>query len=141
MLHVPHIFRVLGWNKRPLTYDDFLWACDELGIRVQRTPTQTRGMFFECRGEPIISLSARLLGVELWHTAFHELAHSQLHAPGLRCFSPASVSKAEAEAEALAVSSVLDEPSLIRIVGGGELHDYPRKLVMARIKLRQRRQF
>ena len=141
MLEVPRIFRVLGWNKRPLAYDDFLWACDDLGIMVQRTPTETRGMYFECRGAPVISLSDRLFGVELWHTAFHELAHSQLHAPGLRCFCPASVSKAESEAEALGVSSVIDEPTLIRIVADGELHDFPRRMLKARVRIRQRRQF
>lgn len=87
-MQVPRIFRVLGWNERPLTYEDFLWACDVLGILILRPSMRTPGMYFDCRGRPIISLSSRLQGVELWRVAFHELAHSQLHAPGLRCFCP-----------------------------------------------------
>lgn len=140
-MHVPRIFRVLGWNERPLTYDDFLWACDLLGILILRPHMRTPGMYFECRGRPVISLSSRLQGVELWRVAFHELAHSQLHAPGLRCFCPRSVSKAEAEADALALSSVIDEPKLYRIIAEGELHDFPQKMMSARIKVLEQRQF
>lgn len=141
MLEVPRIFRVLGWNKRPLTYDDFLWACDELGIKVQRPPVKTPGMYFECRGQQVISLSNRLQGVSLWRVAFHELAHNQLHAPGLRCFCPGWVSKTESEAEALALCSVIDGPKLYRIVAEGELYDFPRKMVNARLKVAEHRLF
>jgi hypothetical protein len=141
MLEIPRIFRVLGWNKRPLTYDDFLWACDELEIKVQRPLMKTPGMYFECRGQQVVSLSSRLQGVSLWRVAFHELAHSQLHAPGLRCFCPGSVSKAESEADALGLSSVIDEPKLYRIIAEGELHDFPQKMVAARLKIAEQRLF
>lgn len=137
-MHVPRIFRVLGWNERPLTYEDFLWACDELGILLQRPHMRTPGMYFDRRGRQIISLSSRLQGVELWRVAFHELAHSQLHAPGLRCFCPRSVSKAEAEADDLGVTAVLDDGTLYRVMSG-ELHDYPQKIVRARIGIAARR--
>lgn len=141
MLVVPLIFRVLGWSKRPLAYDDFLWACDDLGILVQRPHMKTPGMYFDCRGRQIISLSSRLWGVELWRVAFHELAHSQLHAPGLRCFCRGSVSKAEAEAEVFGLVSVIDEGKLSRIVAEGELHDFPQKMVAARLKVAEQRLF
>ena len=141
MIVVPLIFRVLGWSRRPLTYADFLWGCDHLGNLVQRPHMKTPGMYFDCRGRQIISLSSRLWGVELWRVAFHELAHSQLHAPGLRCFCPRSVSKAEAEADALALSSVIDEPRLYRINAEGELHDFPQRMMSARIKVLEQRQF
>lgn len=141
MLLIPRILVILGWNKRPLTYDDFLWACDELRIKVLRPPTKTPGMYFECRGAKIISLSSRLQGVSLWRVAFHELAHSQMHAPGLRCFCPGSVSKAESEAEAIGLSSVIDEAKLYKIIMEGELHDFPQKMMKARMKVLERRQF
>jgi hypothetical protein len=64
-----------------------------------------------------------------------------LHAPGLRCFCPGSVSKAEAEADALALSSVIDEPKLYRIIAEGELHDFPQKMVNARMKIAEQRLF
>jgi hypothetical protein len=141
MLEIPRILLMLGWNKRPLTYDDFLWACDLLGIKVQRPPMKTPGMYFDCRGRQIISLSSRLQGVSLWRVAFHELAHSQLHAPGLRCFCSGSVSKAEAEADALGLSSVLDQPKLYRILAEGELHDFPQKMIATRLKIAEQRLF
>ena len=93
-------------------------------------------MYFECRGRRIISLNSRLQGVDPWPVSFHELAHSQLHAPGLRCFCPRSVSKADA----LALSSVIEEPRLYRIIAEGELHDFPQKMINAGIKLLEQRQ-
>lgn len=135
MINVPRIFKSLGWNKRPLTFADFEWAAAALGVIVQRAPIVTPGMHFECKGRPVITLSSRLQGVRLWHVAFHELAHAALHPPGLRCFSPRYVSKAEGEAEFLSICSVLDEQTLYRILAHGELHDYPRQLVKERMRI------
>ena len=65
----------------------------------------------------------------------HELAHHLLQAPGLRCYSPMSVSKAEDEAEMIALCAVLDENTLSRIVSHGELPDYPRDLLKRRLRI------
>lgn len=135
MLYVPRLLTEVGWNRRPLTYTDFEVLCNLLAIHVIRCDTRTPGMYFDCRGEPIIALSSRLCGVRLWLVAWHELAHHLLHAPGLRCYSPMSVSKAEAQAEFITLFAVIDENTLIRIVTQGELHDYPRDLLKRRLRI------
>jgi hypothetical protein len=132
---IPRILKEIGWNRRPLSWDDFEGVTDELEIEVQRLPMKTPGMYFVCRKKPIISLSNKLSGVNLWQVAWHELAHHLLHPPGLRCYSPSSVSKAEAEAEIISLGSVLDENTLIKIISHGELHDYPRDVVKRRLRM------
>ena len=138
MIKLPHLLIALGWNIRPLTFEDFERAGDQLGIKIQYAPIRTPGMHFICRGVPIITLSTRIRGVRLWLAAWHELAHHLLHAPGLRCYSPGYVSKAEAEAELIALCAVIDENTLFRILAFGELHDFPRDVLRKRIKLCER---
>lgn len=135
MLNIPRILLSIGWNQRPLTWADFEALCEYFGIEVQRVSMTTPGMYFLCRDKPIISLSTKLYGVRLWLVAWHEMAHHLLHPPGLRCYSPMSVSKCEAEAEYLSLGSVLDENSLIRIVSHGELHDFPRDVLKRRMRM------
>lgn len=135
MLNVPRELMEIGWNSRPLSYTDFEVLCNRLAVHVMRRDFRTSGMCFECRGSAFIALSERLRGVRLWLVAWHELAHHLLHAPGLRCYSPMSVSKAEAEAELIALCAVLDENTLIRIVTQGELHDYPRDVLKRRLRI------
>ena len=141
MLYIPRILIDLGWNRRPLTFDDFERTSDALGVVVQRAPIKTPGMYFVCDRQPFITLSNRICGLHLWLVAWHEMAHHLLHDPGLRCFSPGSVSKAEAEAEAISISAVLDEPTLRRIIGHSELHDLPRAIIKKRLRILSRRGF
>lgn len=135
MFNVPHELIEIGWNRRPLSYTDFEILCKSSCIRVLRCGFPTPGMYFDCRDRPFIALSERLRGYRLWLVAWHELAHHLLHAPGLRCYSPMSVSKAEAEAELIALCAVLDERTLARIISLGELHDYPRELLQRRLRV------
>ncbi|HZH33008.1 MAG TPA: hypothetical protein VEY11_19730 [Pyrinomonadaceae bacterium] len=135
MLNIPRILLSIGWNQRPLTWDDFEALCDYLGIEVQRVSMITPGMYFLCRDRPIISLSTKLYGVRLWLVAWHELAHHLLHAPGLRCYSSMSVSKCEAEAEFIGHYSILDENTLTGIISRGDLHDYPRDVLKRRLRM------
>ena len=128
------------WNERPYTFSDFESLCERTGARVQRAPVKTPGMYFVRSGQPIITLSDKLFGVKLWQVAWHEIGHHLLHPPGLRCYSPSSISKAEAEAEFLSLGSILDENTLIRIVSHGELHDYPRDLLKRRLRMVSRYQ-
>jgi Zn-dependent peptidase ImmA (M78 family) len=135
MMHVPHLLKLLGWNQRPLNYFDFETACDQQEVIVQRAPIKTLGMYFLCEGQPFITLSNNLHGVRLWMVAWHEMVHHLLHPPGLRCFSRGTVRKTEGEANVLAVCSVLDQQTLMRIAQQGELHDYPKDLVDFRIRV------
>lgn len=134
-MHIPQLLRELGWNQRPLAYSDFEALCAHLGVEVLRAATATPGMYFVRAGRPFIGLSSKLSGVGLWCVAWHEMAHHLLHAPGLRCYSPSSVSKAEAEAELIALCAILDEETLTRLLAHGELHDYPRDLLNKRLRL------
>jgi Zn-dependent peptidase ImmA (M78 family) len=133
-VNVPHLLKLLGWNERPLSYSDFEASCEQQEIIVQRAPIQTLGMYFVCEGQPFITLSTQLHGVRLWLVAWHELAHHLLHPPGLRCFSPGTVSKLEAEAQAIAICAVIDENTLYKILAQGELHDFPKDLLKLRMK-------
>jgi Zn-dependent peptidase ImmA (M78 family) len=135
MLNIPRILLTIGWNRRPLTWDDFEALCAHLKIEIQRAPIITPGMYFLCRDQPIISLSTKLYGVRLWLVGWHELAHHLLHAPGLRCYSPGSVSKCEAEAELIGHYSVLDESTLTGIISRGDLHDYPCDVIKRRLRM------
>lgn len=136
---VPGVLAALGFNHRPLTYPVFEDTSRALGVEVLRADTPTPGMYFVQRGKPFIGLSTRLSGVQLWYVAWHEMAHHLLHAPGLRCFSPRSVSKAEAEADDIALCAVIDDETLYRIIAFGELHDFPQKMMKARMKILERR--
>lgn len=139
MKYIPRILVVLGWNKRPLTFEDFEEACKHQEVEILWLHMPTRGMYFVCKGRPFIALSTRLFGIELWRTAWHEFGHYLLHQPALRYFSRGTLSKAEAEAEAISLCAVLDEPTLRRIIAHGELHDYPTKLINQRLRLLGRR--
>lgn len=135
MHYIPQILVALGWNKRLLTFTDFEALCEQLGVRLLFENTATPGMYFLCSGIPFIGLSTRLSGVNLWLTAWHEMAHHLRHAPGLRCYSPGSVDKAEAEAELIATCAMLDENTLHRILRDGELHDFPHRLLLRRLRI------
>ena len=135
MATVPHLLISLGWNKRPLTYSDFDEARRVSGITLIRPPMKTKGMFFFCDDEPLIALSNKLKGVELWLVAWHEMIHFLLHPPGLRCFSRGTLNKAEAEARRLSICAVIDECTLHRILVQGELHDFPKPMLDERISV------
>lgn len=129
------------WNRRPHTFADFETACSRLGVLYQRAPVKTPGMYFECDGRPVITLSSRLVGVELWRVAWHEMAHHLLHAPGLRCFSRSMTDKSESEAEIASLGFVLDEPTFHRILRDGELHDFPMEMLNRRMTVAERFKF
>jgi Zn-dependent peptidase ImmA (M78 family) len=134
-VNLPHLLKLLGWNKRPLTYEDFEAACEQQEITVQRAPIKTLGMYFVCDDQPVITLSTKLHGVRLWLVAWHEMTHHLLHPPGLRCFSRGTVSKLEAQAQVIGICSVIDENTLYRILVHGELHDYPKDMLALRMKI------
>lgn len=134
-MNIPHLMKLLGWNKRPLTFADFEEACEQQEIVIQRAPIKTLGMYFLCEGQPFITLSSKLCGVRLWLVAWHELTHHLLHPPGLRCFSRGTVSKLEAEAQTIAICSVIDENTLYKILLHGELHDFPEDMVQLRLRV------
>jgi Zn-dependent peptidase ImmA (M78 family) len=134
-MNVPHLLKLLGWNKKPLTFSHFEDACEQQEILVVRPPIKTPGMYFHCESRPVIALSNKLSGVRLWYVAWHELGHHLLHPPGLRCFTRGTVSKIEAEANAIAACAVLDEPTLFRILNEGELHDFPKEMLKFRMKV------
>jgi Zn-dependent peptidase ImmA (M78 family) len=137
-MRTPHLLELLGWNRRPLTFTDFEEACEQQEIIIQRANIKTAGMYFIREDQPFITLSNAISGVMLWLVAFHELTHHLLHPPGLRCFSPGSVSKAESEAQTYAICSVIDEATFYRILRDGELHDFPKDMMKLRMRVVER---
>lgn len=134
-MKTPHLLKLLGWNTRPLTYEDFEEACHQQEIIIQRAPIKTLGMYFLCEDRPIITLSSSLYGPRLWLVAWHELTHHLLHPPGLRCFTNGMVSKLEAQAQSVGICSVLDQRTFSRILSGEELHDLPKDMLKLRMRV------
>jgi hypothetical protein len=134
-MNIPHLLKILGWNERPLTYIDFEVTCEQQDIQIVRPHMKTPGMYFHCEGVPVIALSDHLVGVQLWRVAWHEMGHHLLHPPGLRCFTRGTVSKIEAEADAIGLRAVLDDTTFYRILAEGELHDYPADILRKRMKM------
>lgn len=137
MPEIPRILTDIGWNRRPLGWDDLEAVCAELGVVTQRPDMKTLGMYFERDGVEFISVSSRICGYEQWHAGWHEFSHKLFDSPGLRCYSPSSISKSEAKADFIATVALLDEKTLWRLING-ELHDYPHKLVKKRMRWLER---
>ena len=79
--------RQLGWNRRVLSYDDFLQACEVAEVTVlelafRRLP----GIYTNYCGWPIIGLRKGLREPRRSLVAWHEMGHHLLHAPGIQCY-------------------------------------------------------
>lgn len=71
---------VPGFGFRKLTFDDFMKACDRLGIIVARHQMPTLlGCYTRVAGSRVIFLDNQISGQRLNLVAFHELAHAVLH--------------------------------------------------------------
>jgi Predicted Zn peptidase len=71
----------VGWNKRPLTEDDFYKLCNKHKITVVEMPLQTGGFYYCVKRRHYIAVNSSLKQHERLLVMFHEFAHYLMHAP------------------------------------------------------------
>jgi Zn-dependent peptidase ImmA (M78 family) len=113
-------FDSLGWNKRPLTEEDFFRICRRERIAVQEMPLSVRGFYGVCKARRFIALDSKMRGVARLFTAYHELGHHFLHAPKatmqVNYFHLREEPRVKLEADAFAAVALLPEPKLRRML-------------------------
>lgn len=73
----------LGWNKRPLTEEDFYKLCKRFRIKVTEMPLVTGGFYYCVGGRHFIAYDSRLQPGKKLLVQFHELAHYLMHVPDM----------------------------------------------------------
>lgn len=141
MIPTPRKLIQMGWNKRPLTIEDFDQYCYEEGIWVYKVPLKhDEGMFFRFRERPVIVLNKRLApGMLVW-AAFHELGHYCLHPPELQYFAAGTTDKANYEANFLAAIALIPKRYVEMYTKADiqEEYGYPNELFALRKELYER---
>jgi Zn-dependent peptidase ImmA (M78 family) len=130
---IPQTLRQIGWNRRPLSLDDFYEACERARITVIEDAIDDFGYYFELHGQRAIALDKRLAPLDRAHVAFHEFAHAAWHAPGHYVDSHI----VDAQADIIAHCALLPRPWLYRFTVNELMatpHDYPRWLIERRIE-------
>jgi Zn-dependent peptidase ImmA (M78 family) len=127
--------KLLEWNTRPLTEDDFYATCQIQKVRVlEEDFFKYKGEYSIHKGKSIILLQKNLTrGDKLW-VGFHELGHHLLHYPVPHRFSKGLYRKMDREANYFAAIALLPT-DLIKSKTFGEIfedYNYPTKLIELR---------
>ncbi|MBK6750525.1 MAG: ImmA/IrrE family metallo-endopeptidase [Pyrinomonadaceae bacterium] len=105
-----------GWNKRPLTEDDFYQLCKRFRIGVTEMPLTVGGFYHRVSGRDFIAVDSRLSGAERVLVLFHELGHFLLHTPDSGATASfhgvQRSSRKEIEADAFALCAVIPKTLL-----------------------------
>lgn len=130
----------IGWNRRPLTEEDFHRLCSRFDVFLVEVDSEDmlwNGFYTIVAGHPTIVVNARLAGLARLRTLFHELGHHLFHAPATCFFSRASVDKAESEARAFAIACLIPEPMLRRLLTWDMFEEdcFPLELLKERMAL------
>jgi Zn-dependent peptidase ImmA (M78 family) len=121
--------KVPDWNKRALTEQDFFRLCrsERPNVRVHAIPLRVPGFLIVVRGVPHICLDAKLPAVERLRAGFHELAHHYFHtslsAYAVRFFKLRPNTKEEHEAEVFALTALIPDSLLKKILASEEYAD------------------
>ena len=71
----------IGWNKRPLTDDDFYRLCRRHRITVVEMPLRTDGFYYCVKRRHFIAVNSGLPHLHKLLVMFHEFAHFLMHSP------------------------------------------------------------
>jgi hypothetical protein len=135
MKAIPQTLQRLGWNRRPLTLDDFETFCEAERITIIEHPCDEWGYFFEpAPGLRAIALDTRLDTFNRTHVAWHEAGHAIWHAPGHYL----DIALIDAEADIVAHCALLPRPLLFTRTYDELRHDYPDWLIVQRVALFRR---
>lgn len=139
MLKFPIILDELGWNKKQLSFDDALKACERFGIKVFYHEGISEGLHFIRRGVPVIVLNRFLSGAWLDFIAWHELSHYLLGHQGLRYFVKGSLEKAEQHANIVGICALIPETMLNEFsIGSSDIWLFPKELIAMRLKIHEK---
>ncbi|HLL74852.1 MAG TPA: ImmA/IrrE family metallo-endopeptidase [Pyrinomonadaceae bacterium] len=145
MLSLARKFRrqIKGWNRRPLTEDDFHRLRERYGVALSEEDSEDmiwKGIYTVIDGVPTIIINAKLKGLERLWTLFHELGHHLLHSPATCFFSEDTVRKAQSEANVFAAIALIPE-KYVRQMYLWELYDcdeFAAKLFQIRLEVFER---
>ncbi|MBA3241987.1 MAG: ImmA/IrrE family metallo-endopeptidase [Acidobacteria bacterium] len=129
-------------NRRVFSELDVLCICEESGVEIKEVDIDQEGFYLKVQGKSTIYVNRKLGGTRWLYVILHELAHHLLHASNYQnaafFFLKQQDSKQHHEAEAFALLAMLPEPFLRRLLAGdllSELEDYPKELVLKRLRL------
>ncbi len=135
-------FKKLKLNRRVFSLDDVYRICEELSVKIEESEIEQEGFYLKIQGNATIYVNNNLRGLRWLYVVLHELAHHLLHASNYQnaaffCLDRQD-SKQHHEADAFALLAMLPEPFLRRLLAGdllNELEDYPKELVIKRLRL------
>jgi Zn-dependent peptidase ImmA (M78 family) len=130
----------IGWNKRALSEVDFHRLRKKLRVllvEIDHDDMEWKGLYTHEFGPPTIIINARLRGLERLRVLFHELGHHIFHAPATCFFSDDTVNKAEEEAKAFALVSLIPKSMIKRMLTWSLFEDdlLPVELLKQRLKI------
>lgn len=142
-MRVPRPLAALGFNYRPLQWQDFESLCKREDILLFITPMPRRGFYRVVRGVSCIGLDKRLPYSLLQETAWHEIGHYFLHSPELHLYGHPNKPKTEYQAQVVAACALIPQ-SIIRTTEFAEIEErlnVQRDLVLFRARVWQNLNF
>jgi Zn-dependent peptidase ImmA (M78 family) len=130
----------IGWNRRPLSEDDFHRLCRRFCITVVEMPLATNGFYYCVKRRHFIAVSSRLSHTQKLLVMFHEFAHFLMHSPDSNTTASfhgiGKKTRKEREADAFALCALIPK-SWIETRGINELIDegFPAKLLKERFQV------
>ena len=100
-----------GWNRKPLTQDDFYHLCKRHKVTVQEMPLRVSGFYYCLLGRHYIAIDSRLRQHKKLFVMFHEFAHYLMHSPDTgvtaNFHGVGKKTRKEAEADAFALCAII----------------------------------
>ena len=123
--------KIVGWNYRVFTEDDFYNICGKEKIRITESPIKSRGEYVIYKNVSFIILRTNLKSTWRTWVCWHELAHHFLHSPGHYLFNHSTARKVDFEANfvssvALIPTKLVENLTLSEIA---EEYNYPLRLI------------
>jgi Zn-dependent peptidase ImmA (M78 family) len=137
-------FRKIRLNRHVFTEADVRRLCAENGVEIIEEELDQEGFYLKMLGRAEIHVNSELRGLRWMYVVLHELGHHLMHAVRLENAAffflneGQQDSKQHHEAEAFALLALLPEPFLRRLLAGdllNELEDYPKEIVLKRLRL------
>lgn len=126
--------KVLDWNEKIFTEDDFYRVCKIEKVRVFEDETlKYKGEYTIYENVPFIALRKNLQNELLW-VGFHELGHHLIHYPVAHKFSKGIWRRMDREANFFAAIALMPS-GLIKAKTFGEIieeYNYPKELIRIR---------
>jgi Zn-dependent peptidase ImmA (M78 family) len=135
-------FSRLRLNRHVFSVADVWMLCDEYEVDIKEGDYEQEAFYMKIHGKATIYVRRDVRGIRWLYVVLHELAHHILHATrydnAAFFFLDRQDSKQHHEAEAFALMAMLPEKFLRRLLAGDlldELGDYPKEIIMKRLRL------